>query len=79
MTTDNSCQTDKTTCKCAWPWLSGFFAVPAFVHLVHVLAGWRVVIGDYEISTKMSAVCIALFGTLAIVCGLLGCRDKKSA
>jgi hypothetical protein len=71
-----SCAPEKTTCRCAWPWLSGLFAAPAFVHLVRLLAGWEVTIGGKSIPMSISWAGAIVFGVLAIVCGILGCRKR---
>jgi hypothetical protein len=66
---------DRTRFACAWPWVSGFFAAPAFVHLVRVLAGWHVIIGENEIPMMLSWICVFVCGLLSIVCAMLGCRN----
>ncbi len=76
MSTNESCATDKTTWRCAWPWLSGFFAAPAFVHLVRILSGWSVRIGSTDIAMSVSWICFGACGVLAVLCAVLGCRNR---
>jgi hypothetical protein len=68
----------RTTFFCAWPWLSGFFAAPAFVHLVRALAGWQLSVAGVQISLRSSWVIVIVGGALSIVCAILGCKKIRS-
>jgi hypothetical protein len=72
-----SCSPAHTSFRCAWSWLSGLFAAPAFVHLVRLLAGWDVTIGTYSVPMWISWAGLVLFGTLSIICAILGCGKKS--
>jgi hypothetical protein len=69
---------EKTRILCAWPWVSGFFAAPAFVHLVRVLAGWPVRIGSTDIPMSVSWIGMVVCATLSIGCALIGCVWKAN-
>lgn len=74
---NESCSPKRTTFRCAWPWLSGFFAAPAFVHLVRALAGWQMTVGGTQISLCLSWAIVIASGTLSIICAVLGCKKRQ--
>lgn len=68
---------EKCKCECALPWLSGFFAAPAIVHLIRLIAGWDVAWKGNPISTKTSVIILIICGVLSVIFGLIACKKHK--
>ncbi len=65
---------EKCCCgHCALLWLSGFFAMPAVIHVVRLIAGWQITIAEHVVTTKESVIAAVVSGILAIILGLIGC------
>lgn len=65
---------EKCCCgHCALLWLSGFFAMPAVMHIVRVIAGWQLTVAEHTFTTKESVVVIVITGIFSLVLGLIGC------
>ncbi len=65
---------EKCCCgHCAFLWLSGFFAMPAVMHLVRVIAGWPLTLAEHSVTTKESIIVIVVTGIFSAVLGIIGC------
>lgn len=70
----------KCRCWCVFPWLSGFFALPAIVHLIRIIAGWELVWGGEAVTMKTSWIIFIVCALFSLVLGIIGCLlHKKEA
>lgn len=70
---------EKCNCGCCFSWLSGFFAMPAIVHLIRVIAGWEMTFRGNPVAMKTSWIVFIACGVLALVFGIIGCKKHKEA
>ncbi|MBI2342402.1 MAG: hypothetical protein HYU98_06705 [Deltaproteobacteria bacterium] len=68
---------DKCNCGCLFSWLSGFFAMPAIVHLVRALAGWEVTWQGHAIAIKTSWIIFGITAVLCVIFGAISCKKHK--
>lgn len=68
---------EKCKCGCAFGWLSGFFAMPAIVHLIRALAGWEVTFKGNPVAIKTSWMVFVIAAVLSVIFCILGCRKHK--
>lgn len=67
---------------CPALWFSGFFGLGFIVHLVRLISGVTVTVGDRPIPMATSLAIVVVFGTLSILLLFAGmkrpCDEKKT-
>lgn len=72
-----------TKCRCCgFMWLSGIFALAAVVHLIRLVLGFSLQIGETVVPMNVSVVIAVVAGILSVVlckmgCGNCGCSKKE--
>ncbi len=62
-------------CKCCtFSWFSGFFALPALVHLVRLVTKTQVQIGDWIVPMSFSIGTMVVAGVLSLVLCKTACK-----
>lgn len=59
---------------CPAIWFSGFFGLGTLIHLIRLVFGFPVMIGEWAVPLKASAILAAVFGGLSLGLLYLGRR-----
>jgi ABC-type transporter Mla maintaining outer membrane lipid asymmetry permease subunit MlaE len=70
---------EKCCGSCTLTWLSGFFAMPALMHLIRIIIGWPLTLAEHTFTAKESIVIIAVTGIFSAVLGIIGCALSRKS